>query len=245
MEVTFMTNIAILTAGGIGSRTHQDIPKQFLTVENKPIIIYTLEAFQQHPSIDEIYVSCLEGWNIVLETYAKQFNITKLKRIVTGGASGQESIYNGLKAIKEDHEKTNDIVVIIHDGNRPMLPQDVITDNLVKQKKYGSAVAVIPTTEVVFVSKNGNESNTALNREELWRTQTPHSYNFDELWSVHNVAIKDCVKNMAASCSLMQKYGYMTYFSKGSEKNIKITTTEDIEIFKALLNAKNDEWLKK
>ena len=145
-----MSTIAILTAGGTGTRTHQDLPKQFLTVENKPIIIYTLEAFQQHPSIDEIYVSCLEGWSAVLEAYAKQFNITKLKRIVTGGATGQESIYNGLKAIKEDNTSTKDIVVVVHDGNRPMLPQDVITDNLVKQKRYGSAVTVIPTTEVVF-----------------------------------------------------------------------------------------------
>ncbi len=238
-------NIAILTAGGIGSRTHQDLPKQFLSVENKPIIIYTLEAFQQHPSIDAIYVSCLEGWSAVLEAYAKQFNITKLKRIVIGGATGQESIYNGLKAIKKDYKTTSDIIVIIHDGNRPMLPQDVITDNLVKQKKYGSAVTVIPTTEVVFVSKNGVESKMALNREELWRTQTPHSYNFDELWHVHNEAIKDGIINMAASCSLMQKYGYITFFSRGSEKNIKITTIEDIEIFKALLNAKNDEWIKK
>ena len=226
-----MKNIAILTAGGTGTITHQDLPKQFLTVENKPILIYTLEAFQQHPSIDEIYVACLEGWSAVLDAYARQFNITKLKKIVTGGSTGQESIYNGLKAIKEDHESTSDIVVMIHDGNRPMLPQDVITDNLVKQKKYGSAVTVIPTTEVVFVSKDGIESNEALNR--------------DELWKVHNQAIKDGVTNMAASCSLMQKYGYMTYFSKGSEKNIKITTVEDIEIFKALLNAKNDEWIKK
>ena len=228
-----MKNIAILTAGGTGTRTHQDLPKQFLTVENKPILIYTLEAFQQHPSIDEIYVACLEGWSAVLDAYARQFNITKLKKIVTGGSTGQESIYNGLKAIKEDHESTSDIVVMIHDGNRPM------------QKKYGSAVTVIPTTEVVFVSKDGIESNEALNRDELWRTQTPHSYAFDELWKVHNQAIKDGVTNMAASCSLMQKYGYMTYFSKGSEKNIKITTVEDIEIFKALLNAKNDEWIKK
>ena len=161
------------------------------------------------------------------------------------GATGQESIYNGLKAIKEDNEETKDIVVIIHDGNRPMLPQDVITDNLVKQKLFGSAVTVIPTTEVVFVSKDGEESNVALNREELWRTQTPHSYRFDELWTVHNQAIEDGVINMAASCLLMQKYGYTTYFSKGSEKNIKITTVEDIEIFKALLSAKNDEWIKK
>lgn len=241
-----MSTIAILTAGGTGTRTHQDLPKQFLTVENKPIIIYTLEAFQQHPSIDEIYVSCLEGWSAVLEAYAKQFNITKLKRIVTGGATGQESIYNGLKAIKEDNTSTKDIVVVVHDGNQAeWLPQDVITDNLVKQKRIGSAVTVIPTTEVVFVSKDGIESNAALNRDELWRTQTPHSYRFDELWEVHNKAIVDGVTNMAASCSLMQKYGYTTYFSKGSEKNIKITTIEDIEIFKALLNAKNDDWIKK
>lgn len=217
-----MKNIAILTAGGTGTRTHQDLPKQFLTVENKPILIYTLEAFQQHPSIDEIYVACLEGWSAILDAYARQFNITKLKKIVTGGSTGQESIYNGLKAIKEDHESTSDIVVMIHDGNRPMLPQDVITDNLVKQKKYGSAVTVIPTTEVVFVSKDGIESNEALNRDELWRTQTPHSYAFDELWKVHNQAIKDGVTNMAASCSLMQKYGYMTYFSKGSEKILRL-----------------------
>lgn len=240
-----MKTIAILTAGGIGSRTHQDLPKQFLTVENKPIIIYTLDAFQRHPSIDEIYVSCLEGWSAVLEAYAKQFNITKLKKIVVGGSTGQQSIYNGLKAINEDNNETKDIVVLIHDGNRPMLPNDVITDNLVKQKQFGSAVAVVPTTEVVFVSKNGVESNAALNRDELWRTQTPHSYKFDELWNVHKKALIDGVNNMAASCSLMQKYGYTTYFSKGSEKNIKITTVEDIEIFKALLNAKNDEWIKK
>lgn len=237
-------NIAILTAGGIGSRTHQDLPKQFITVDNKPIIIYTLEAFQQHPNIDEIYVACLEGWNLVLEAYAKQFNITKLKKIVIGGATGQGSIYNALKAIREDHTE-DDIVVLIHDGNRPMVSQDIITDNIVKQSIYGSAVTVIPTAEVVFVSKDGESSNEALNREELWRTQTPHAYRFDELWSVHCQALKDGVTNTAASCSLMQKYGYTTYFSKGSEKNIKITTVEDIEIFKALLNARNDAWIKK
>lgn len=237
-------NIAILTAGGVGSRTHQDLPKQFITVDNKPIIIYTLEAFQKHPNIDEIYVACLEGWDAVLNAYAKQFNITKLKRIVIGGKTGQGSIYNAMQAISEDHSDTSDIVILIHDGNRPMVSQDVITDNIVKQKMYGSAVTVIPTTEVVFVSQDGQISNNALNREELWRTQTPHAYKFDELWKVHCQAQKDGITNTAASCSLMQKYGYTTYFSKGSEKNIKITTVEDIEIFKALLNARNDSWIK-
>lgn len=238
-------NIVVITAGGIGSRTRQEIPKQFMTIDNKPIIIYTLEAFQRHPSIDSIYVSCLEGWDRVLEAYAKQFNITKLKRIILGGATGQESIYNGLQAIKQDYIDVDDIVVMVHDGNRPMVSPDVITDNLVKQSKFGSAVAVIPTTEVVFVSKDGIASDLPLNREELWRTQTPHSYNFQELWDVHNQAVKDGVSNMAASCSLMREYGYTTYFSKGSEKNIKITTIEDIEIVKSLLNNRNDDWLKK
>lgn len=239
-----MPTIAILTAGGTGTRTHQDLPKQFITIENKPIIVYTLEAFQKHPGIDEIYVSCLKGWETILDAYAKQFNITKLNRIAVGGATGQESIYNSLKAIKEAHKITENIVVMVHDGNRPMISQDVITDNLVKQKEYGSAVAAIPTTEVVFVSKSGIKSKDVLDRDSLWRTQTPHSFYFDELWSIHNKAIVDGVKNTAASCSLMQKYGYAIYFSKGSEKNIKITTVEDIEMFKALLKAKNEDWIK-
>ena len=227
-------NIAILTAGGIGARTHQDLPKQFINVDNKPIIVYTLEAFQQHPNIDEIYVACLEGWNMVLDAYAKQFCITKLKRVVIGGATGQASIYNAMCAIREDHGES-DIVVMIHDGNRPMVSQDIITDSLVKQRIYGSAVTAIPTTEVVFVSKDGKVSNAALNREELWRTQTPHTYVFKELWDVHCRALEDGVTNTAASCSLMQRYGYTTYFSMGSEKNIKITTVEDLQVAGALL----------
>ena len=237
-------NIAVLTAGGIGSRTHQDIPKQFITVDNKPILIYTLQAFQQHPMIDQIYVACLEGWSAILEAYAHQFNITKLKRIVTGGATGQESIFNGLQAIKEDNENTEDIVVLIHDGNRPMLPQDVISDNLAKQQQYGSAITVIPTTEVVFVSKDGIRSDVPLDRDELWRTQTPQAYRFDELYGAHLRANADGVTGMVASSTLMQHYGYPAYFSKGSEKNFKITTVDDIEIFKALLHAKNDDWIK-
>ena len=203
-----------------------------------------MEAFQNHPSIDEIYISCLSGWSEILRAYANQFNITKLKEIVEGGETGQESIYNGLKAISDGNKNTDDIIAIIHDGNRPMVSQDVITDNLAKQELYGSAVTAIPTTEVVFVSEDKVVSDQVLNRDKLLRTQTPHAYKFNELWGVHQQAKKDNVNNMAASCSLMNKYGYKTYFSLGSEKNLKITTVEDIEIFKALLNAKNDSWIK-
>ena len=235
-------NIVILTAGGIGSRTHQDIPKQFLNVNNKPIIIYTLEAFQRHPNIDEICVAILEGWDQILWAYAKQFNITKLKYVVTGGQTGQESIFNGLSAIRKNHDDHD--TVIIHDGNRPMVEDDVITDNLVKQKQFGSAVASIPCTEVVFVSENRMDADKSIPREKLQRTQTPHSYYLGELWNAHMKAQELKITNTAASCVLMEKLGKKTYFSKGSEKNLKITTVEDIEIFKALLMAKRDEWIK-
>ena len=235
-------NVALLTAAGRGSRTHQDIPKQFIHVNNKPIIIYTLEAFQRHPNIDEICIVILKGWEDVIWAYARQFNITKLKYVVNGGETGQESIYNGLSAIYESAGK--DAVVMIHDGNRPMVSQDIITDSLVKFKEFGSAVAVIPCTEVVFVSREGHESNKSIPREELWRTQTPHTYKLAELMDAHKEAKVRGITNMAASCSLMEALGQTTYFSKGSEKNIKITTAEDIEIFKAFLTTKQDEWIK-
>ena len=237
-----MSCVAILTAGGTATRMQQDIPKQFLIVDNKPIIIYTMEAFQQNPNIDEICVVILEGWSQILWAYAKQFNITKLKYVVSGGATGQESIFKGLEAVRTDH--TDNDVVVVHDGNRPMVSQDLITDCLVKQKKYGSAVAAIPCTEVVFVSENKIDSNSSIAREKLLRTQTPHAYSLGDLWNAHMQAKEKGIINMAASCALMESLGKTTYFSKGSEKNIKITTVEDLEIFKALLNAKNESWIK-
>lgn len=237
-----MSTIAILTAAGAGTRTHQDIPKQFLHVENKPIIIYTLEAFQNHPGIDEICVVILEGWEQILWAYAKQFNITKLKYVVNGGATGQESIYNGIEAVKKDH--SSDDIAMIHDGNRPMVSAEIITDSLVQQKRYGSAVAVIPCTEVVLVSKDGNSSGKSIRREELWRTQTPHTYLLGDIYNAYQEAKEKGITNMPASCSLMEALGRKSYFSKGSEKNLKITTVDDIEIFKALLVAKKEDWIK-
>lgn len=237
-------NIALLTAGGIGSRTHQDIPKQFLSVDNKPIIIYTLEAFQQHPCIDEICVVILKGWREVLSAYAKQFNIDKLKYIVDGGISNQESIYKGLLEIKK--YRSNDDVVMIHDGNRPMISQQIITDSLVTFQKYGDAVAAIPCTEVVFVvdSPEQQVSMKSIERNNLRRTQTPHTYKLGTILAAQEKAKKSNLNNIPACCSLMEQLGYPSHFSLGSEKNIKITTAEDIEIFRALLHAQNDKWIK-
>ena len=147
-------NIALLTAAGTGTRMHQDIPKQFIHVDNKPVIIHTMESFQNHPSIDAIIVVTLDSWKEVLKAYAKQFNIDKLKWVVSGGETGQESIKNGLDKIIEEYPQ-EDVVVMVHDGNRPMVSSEIISDSLSTFAKYGNAVAVIPCTEVVFESENG------------------------------------------------------------------------------------------
>lgn len=235
-------NIALLTAGGTGTRMHQDIPKQFLHVKNKPILIYTLEAFEAHPSIDAIIVVGLERWIDIIWAYAKQFNISKLKWVVPGGSSGQESIRNGIMELKK-HCASSD-VVMIHDGNRPMISQDIISDSLVKQKEYGSAVAVIPCVEVVFRSEDGISSTVNIPRDELLRTQTPHSYTLDKLIWAHEEAVRRNIHDAVASCDLMCRLGETVYFSRGSERNLKITTVEDIDIFTSLLSARKEEGIK-
>lgn len=236
-------NIALLTAAGSGTRMHQDIPKQFLHVDNKPIIIHTMEAFQNHPSIDAIIVVTIDSWSEVVWAYAKQFNINKLKWVVPGGNTGQESIHNGLMTLANAGIE-EDIVVMIHDGNRPLVTSQIISDSLATFKKYGSAVAVIPCTEVVFESEDGFSSCVSTEREKLFRTQTPHTYRLQELLDAHKEAAEKGITGTAASCMLMKELGRMTYFSKGSEANFKLTTLEDLSLFKALLTTKQDDWIK-
>ncbi len=236
-------NVALLTAAGSGTRMHQDIPKQFIHVDNKPVIIYTLEAFQAHPSIDAIVVVTLESWSAVLWAYAKQFNITKLKWVIPGGQTGQESIKKGLDLLKS--ELSDEDVVMIHDGNRPLVSSEIISDSLATFSRYGSAVAAIPCTEVVFETDDGLSSMVSTPRERLRRTQTPHTYRLGELYAAHEEALRRGITNTAASCMLMKELGRMTYFSKGSEENLKITTLDDLKIFKALLHMGQDSWIKR
>jgi len=189
-------------------------------------------------------VVILKGWEEMLTAYAKQFNITKLKYIVEGGNSGQESIYNGLKEIYKKRAK--DDVVLIHDGNRPMVSEKIISESIAVYKENGNAVAVIPCTEVVFTLEEKGETSSvnSLNRDLLVRTQTPHTYQLGEIIETYQLAEEKGINDMAASCQLMQVLGKKSYFSPGSEKNLKITTLEDLEIFKALLNSTNDDWIK-
>ena len=236
-------NVALLTAAGLGSRMGQDIPKQFIHVENKPLIIHTMEAFENHPSIDAIMVVTLPSWIDVVKAYARQFNINKLKWVIPGGETGQESIYNGLMTLKD--ELSEDDIVMIHDGNRCLVSSEIISNSLAVFKKHGSAVAAIPCVEAVFRSSDDGDSSTkSIPREQLFRTQTPHTYTLGKLLWAHEEAKKRGITNTAASCTLMAELGETVYFSKGSEENLKITTVDDMMILKALLHTKKDNWLK-
>ena len=223
-------NVALLTAAGSGTRMQLNIPKQFLHVDDKPVIIYTMEAFQNHPSIDAIIVVTIDSWSDVLWAYAKQFGITKLKWVVPGGDSGQESIRKGLDVLKS--ELADEDVVLVHDGNRPLVSSQIISDSLATFHQYGCAVAAIPCTEVVFESDDGLTSMVSTERERLLRTQTPHTYRLGDLYGAHLEAESRGLTNTAASCMLMKELGRMTYFSKGSEENLKITTLDDLKILR-------------
>lgn len=235
-------NIGMIIAGGIGARTCQDIPKQFINVNDKPVIVYTLEAFQKHPNIDAIEVVCLAGWHDILRAYAKQFGITKLENIVDGGETGQDSIRNGLHDIAKRYQDDDDIVVI-HDAIRPMVSADVISDNIRVCREFGNATAVIPCTSVMLRTEDALVSNDQVPRENLKITQTPQSYYLNELIEVHKEAVKKDLLPSISSCALYVEMGKEVYLSAGSEKNIKITTSEDIEIFSALLRSSKPEWL--
>lgn len=233
-----MTNIGLIIAGGMSTRMHHAIPKQFMTVFDKPVIAYTMEKFEKHPSIDIIAVVCLNGWENILESYAKQYGITKLKHIIPAGKVGQESIKNGIFEL-EKHYKPDDLV-LIHDGNRPMLPRDVISDCIAVAKEKGNAIACIPCQEAMLETEDGISSNKSYPREKLKRTQTPHGFFLQDLIAMHKKAQELNITNSVASCTLKIELGGEIYFSTGSEKNLKITTQDDIDIFKALLKQEKE-----
>ena len=237
-----MSNIALIIAGGVGNRMHQDIPKQFLSINEKPVIIYTLEAFQNHSEIDAIAVVCIKGWENMLSAYASQFNITKLHHIIPGGKNGQDSIRNGVYEL-EKHYGADDFVMI-HDAIRPMLPTEIISKNLEVARTFGNAITVIPCAEAMLTTEDGIESTGSYPRDKLKRTQTPQTFRLKDICSLHRRALDVGITNSVASCTLMVELGEKVYFSPGSEKNIKLTTVEDIDIFKALLAVKRADWLK-
>ncbi len=235
---------AIIIAGGSGSRMGQDIPKQFINVYDKPVLVYTLEGFQRHPDIDAIEVVCIDGWHEVVWAYVKQFNIDKVKWIVSGGNTGQESIRNGVYNL--EGKVGPDDIVIIHDGIRPLVDESVLSDVIVKCRKYGNAVTSMPYNEQIFVVDDDISTTKYIPRETLRRVATPQAYKFELLDSKYHEAYEKEIGIYGSSYTntMMVELGERLYFAAGSDKNIKLTTKDDLELFKAYLKSDKDNWLK-
>lgn len=235
-------NIALILAGGCGSRTQQDVPKQFMNVYEKPLIIYTLENFQQHPDIDGILVVCLEGWHEVLRAYARQYQITKLKWVVSGGSDGQESTQKGMEALRDICQEED--VVIVHDGIRPFITPEVICDAIAVCQKKGSGLSAVRCQETIVRTEDGISGDENIGRQEIMRVQTPQAYRYGKALWAYEEAKKRGIKGEVYINTLMLHLGERVYFSKGTEKNVKITTIDDLEVFKALLNMEKEDWIK-
>lgn len=237
-------NIGLIIAGGSGHRMKQEIPKQFLNVYDKPVIIYTLEGFQRHPEIDAIEVVCLEGWPEMLWAYARQFDIHKLKWVTPGGETAQESIRNGIFALRDICAA--DDILVIHDGIRPMVEDFVLTDVLVKCRQYGNAVTSLPYNEQIFVSGDGESTTQYIPRDTLRRVSTPQAYRYEKLLWAYEKAFSEGIGIQASTYAntLMVDLGERLYFAAGSEKNIKLTTKDDFELFKTYMKMEKDSWLK-
>ena len=238
-------NIALIIAGGSGNRMGQDIPKQFMYVDGAPIIIWTMKAFQEHPDVDAIAVVCLNGWETVLRSYANQYCIDKLKWIFPGGGSGMESIHNGIYGLK-DAGCADDDLVLIHDAVRPLVSQEIISSNIATCKAFGYAITGIQCREAILESEDGFTSTTSVPRDKMIRTQTPQTFRLGNILAVHEEAKARGITNSVASCTLIAELdsARVMHIVPGSEKNIKVTTVEDLEMIKALMHVERDRWLK-
>lgn len=237
-------NIAVIFAGGVGRRMHsKERPKQFLEMYNKPVIIHTLEHFQNHSLIDAIVVVCVEGWIPYLNDLIYKFRIEKVRKVVPGGETGQLSIYHGLRAAKELAGNDRSIV-LIHDGVRPLITEKLITDNIESVRNYGSAITTAKVKETILVV---NEEDSSIDyvpsRSNSRVAKAPQSFWLEDILATHEKALGNGEKEWIDSCTMMQKYGFKMHLIDGPSQNIKITTPEDFYTMRAILEAKENEQL--
>lgn len=233
-------NIAVIFAGGVGSRMHTKTkPKQFLDIHGKPIIVHTIEKFQNHPEINAVIVACVEEWIPYLKQLIEHYSLTKVRKVVPGGTTGQLSIFNGLVAAKEvaGDEKS---IVLIHDGVRPLINDKLISDNIYSVKKYGSAITCIKVKETVLIVSGENQIDEIPERDNTRLARAPQSFWLDEILTMQKRAQSEEKTNFIDSCSLAKYYGKKLYLVDGPSENIKITTPDDFYTMRALLDAKEN-----
>lgn len=229
---------ALIFAGGTGQRMNtRSKPKQFLELYGKPVIIYTIEMFEEHMEIDNIIVVCLESWIDELRGLLSRYNIEKVSQIVPGGKTGHESIYNGLRAL--ENVCAEDDIVLIHDGVRPLISERLISDNIARAQQFGTAITVEPAVESVVCSEDGNKVDYVSKRSSMFVAKAPQSFRYGLIMEAYERAHGEGLLTID-SAHLLSIYGYEMYTVKSTPNNIKITTPSDYYIFRALYEAREN-----
>lgn len=237
-----MKNIVVIFAGGAGQRMGSEIPKQFLKVFGKDIILHTLDLFEDNENIDEIYIACIEEWIPYVEELIKKYSVDKVRGVFPGGATGQDSIFIGLSEVKKDHDNA---VVLLHDGVRPLVSQETITNCINSVREFGSAVTVTPCFETPVRSINGVNVESMPQRSEMYTAQAPQGFYLNDILAAH---YKEREENpdyvgIVDSCGLMFKNGVNAHLVIGNRGNIKVTTPEDYCTLLGNLNAQDYQQL--
>lgn len=224
---------AVILAGGIGQRMDSSIPKQFLEIDNRPVIIHTLIRFQKSSEVDGIVIVCVDGWEERLSELTRQYGITKVTNIIKGGVNGMASTYNGLKCVK-NFAKDGDIVVI-HDSVRPIITLDVISDCIKVCSENGNGCASIPMQETIVRTEDHKSGDINIDRSNIMRVQTPQAYRLGTISEVYEKAYSEGIKDSVYANTLLLQMGGTIFFSKGSVYNLKVTTPEDLDILRAII----------
>ena len=234
-------NIAIIFAGGSGVRMGAGVPKQFLEVNGRPILVHTIQIFQYHDMIDKIYLAVKEEFIPYVKELKEEYRLSKVAGVVAGGETAQDSIYNALKMAESENE--DDSIVLIHDGVRPFISYDVITDNINSVKQYGNAITCTSCYETIMVSKDGKIVDSVPNRNETYSAQAPQSFYLKDIIAAHDVvrARETRYENMVDACTITRSQGIKAHIVIGNRGNIKVTTPEDVYMFRALLQYKENE----
>lgn len=238
-----MSNIAVIFAGGVGSRMNsRELPKQFLEIYNKPIIVHTIEFFERNEYVDGIIVVCVKEWIDYFNKLIYKFRLEKIRAVVPGGETGQLSIYNGLRAAEQIAIGENSIV-LIHDGVRPLINIDLITHNINDVIEHGSSITSGIVKETIVEIDDNNDVMIVPDRAHSRVAKAPQCFYLKDILDSHERALKEGIINFIDSCTMMKHYGYKLHMTDGPYENIKITTPDDFYTMRAILQAKEDAQL--
>ncbi|MCV3324502.1 2-C-methyl-D-erythritol 4-phosphate cytidylyltransferase [Pediococcus ethanolidurans] len=236
-------NYAIIFAGGVGRRMNNgSLPKQFLEVHGKPIIIYTLEKFDRNPLIDGVVVICVAGWEDYLQEKINLFGLNKICKILTGGKTAVKSQFIGIDYVKTNLVNDSDTVVLLHDGVRPLIDQKTIDANIKTVQLNGSAITTVPAIETIGISSESGDLERFVDRSKCVMARAPQSYHLDDVYTVHLKAQLEQKSDLFVdSATMMQYYGFALHTVEGNTENIKVTTQTDFYLFRAILDAREEQ----